>query len=258
MDVTIGAAVEFRDAGGRLFATYHYDDPYKPFFRSLCTPSDRDVVAVPAPDHLHHKGLQYGLCAEDVNFWEEDAASEPARRRIGLQVTESLERLDGTERTGFTQQLIWRDGVCVSFRETRTISVSQTSPAAYRWIWRTVLTAQRDLQLAVSAWPQQGGYCGLGLRLAPELFLRKSSTVSMPEGAGMSGSMPTSIAVHGARAGITFEQDEQRDVLFIRGCDAGSQADYAFLSLGPTNGSPRSLKNGDCLVGLYAVTVEER
>ena len=41
-------------------------------------PSGKDVVAPPPPDHPHHKGLQFGLCASDVNFREGDKAHEPS------------------------------------------------------------------------------------------------------------------------------------------------------------------------------------
>ena len=47
-------------------------------------PSGKDVVAPPPPDHPHHKGLQFGLCASDVNFWEGDKAHEPSNRRLTI------------------------------------------------------------------------------------------------------------------------------------------------------------------------------
>ena len=256
MDVRFGEQVEFRD-DGRLFAAYHPNDPYKSFFRGLCTPAGRDVVAPPPSDHPHHKGLQYGLCAADVNFWEEDAATEPDHRRIGRQVTQSIESLDNEDGLGFTQRLVWRDDVCVSFAETRTIAVRRPSPSSYVWTWRTALVAERDIELVVSAWPQQGGYCGLGLRLAPELFLRKSRLASTPADAHVSGAAPARIAVHGDGASVTFAQGEQGNVLFVLGCEAENAADFAFLALGPTNGGPCSLTKGGRLIGSYTVVVED-
>jgi hypothetical protein len=85
MRVSIENNVEFRDTGGKLCGSYHYDDPFKSFFRNLYTPKGRDVVAPLTTDHRHHKGLQYGLCAADVNFWEEDKESDGGGRRIGRQ-----------------------------------------------------------------------------------------------------------------------------------------------------------------------------
>ena len=87
----VAGTVEFWDGGDSPFGVYHDEDPHKSFFRGLYTPSGRDVVAVPPADQPHHKGLQFGLCAEDVNFWEEDAKADPdKRRRIGRQETEEL------------------------------------------------------------------------------------------------------------------------------------------------------------------------
>ena len=258
MYVRIEKCVEFRDATGRLFASYHFDDPYKSFFRGLCTPRGQDVVAVPLPDHPHHKGLQYGLCAEDVNFWEED--NDPANRRIGRQHNQKLDLLTGAGAVGFRQELVWQDETCVSFYETRKISVEQRTPSAYAWTWQTVLTAARDLRLVVSAWPQNGGYCGLGVRLASDLFLKKSTVMLVPDGSRVSGSIPESISVRGTDAEVKFEQDTQlqKDVLYLQGCNKSSEDDFAFISLGPTNRDPRVLKKGECLKGAYVITVVDR
>src|SRR5262245_10182777 len=127
MDVSIDKTVELRDPSGKLCGSYHYDDPFKPFFRGLYTPKGHDVVAPPPRDHRHHKGLQYGLCAEDVNFWEEDKKSDGGDRRIGRQVGEKPKLLTGGGETGFSQEIVWRDDVCVSFHETRKILVRRTA-----------------------------------------------------------------------------------------------------------------------------------
>lgn len=39
MYVSIEKTVEIRDAGGKLCGSYHYEDPFKSFFRGLYTPS---------------------------------------------------------------------------------------------------------------------------------------------------------------------------------------------------------------------------
>ena len=79
--------VAFSNADGKPCGTYHYMDKFKSFFRGLYTPSGKQVVASPPPDHPHHKGLQFGLCTSEVNFWEEDKASEPPDNQltIGMQ-----------------------------------------------------------------------------------------------------------------------------------------------------------------------------
>jgi hypothetical protein len=247
MNMSIRQVVEFRDTDGKVCGTYHYDDPYKSFFRGLFTPNDLDVVAPPPPDHPHHKGLQFGLCAEDVNFWEESA--DPDNRRIGRQETQSIAPLSGSDATGFRQQIIWRDDLCVSFTESRTLFVLKHVSTAYAWTWRTTLTAARDLNLIRSAWakpPAQIGYCGLGLRLTPDLFLTGTLTPEVS-----SGSAPSSVTFRGARAGVTFEQNiqMQRDVLYVSRYNSADPRDFAFMSLGPTNGGPDplALKQGERL-----------
>lgn len=250
--------LEFRDTSGKLCGCYHYTDPYKSFLRGLYTPKAHDVVSPPPSDHPHHKGLQYGLCAKDVNFWEEDANSEPGHRRIGRQVTEKLDRFD----SGFSQEIVWRDDVCVSFQETRKISMQPTR-SGYLWTWQTVLTAERDVVLDISAWPGPG-YCGLGLRLAPELFLNKSKVTCVPP-KGMaacfasSGSVVQSVTIQGTKAAVTFEQNTevQKNVLFIQGCEPNNPEKFAFVSLGPTNGAGFTVKKSDTLKGSYLITVAD-
>jgi hypothetical protein len=45
MGVSIDQTVEIRDTGGKLCGSYHYQDPFKSFFRGLYTPNGKDVVA---------------------------------------------------------------------------------------------------------------------------------------------------------------------------------------------------------------------
>jgi hypothetical protein len=247
--------LDIRDPGGRLCGRYHYDDPYKSFFRGLYTPKGVDVVSPQPQDHPHHKGLQYGLSAKDVNFWEEDAKTEPGHRRIGRQVTEKLEQFGN----GFSQQVVWRDDVCVSFNETRRISVQPTA-SGYAWRWDTTLTAVRDVELIVSAWLVDGryGYVGLGLRLFPDLFWKKSTVTVVPAQPPALGIVAQRVAVRGASASLTFEQDpSQQNALYFQGCEPGSPDDFAFASLGPTNAHGLTVENGDSLKGSYLITVAD-
>jgi Methane oxygenase PmoA len=252
MHVSIGKTVEIHDADGQLCGSYHHEDPYKSFFRGLYTPSDKDVVACSLPDHPHHKGLQFGLCASDVNFWEEDEASEPQDRKlpIGKQQTKKLEILPPGDGIGFSQEVQWgTDEVC-TFHETRRISVEK-APGAYVWTWRTTLIAARNVDLITSVWPGPG-YGGLGLRLARDLF--QDGKVS-PTGT-TSGSIPTYVSFRGKGAEVTFEQDaKQAHGLFVS--FYGAEPDFAFMSLGPTNLHPLALKQGERLEGRYVITVSE-
>lgn len=260
-----GEFLELRDESGNHCGTYFVDNPYKPYLAAVFTPSGHNVVAPRAAGHRHHHGLQYGLCADDVNFWEEDLASEPEEFRvpIGWQQSEKLERLTGIEGDGLVQELSWCHetyaGTCVSFREQRRIWVSKPRPGAYEWVWETELTARRDLRLVTSAWPQAGGYCGLGLRLAPEYFFRRSSVMAVPEERRVSGAAPASVTARGPRASVTFQQDltKQQDVLHVQGCAPASNDAYAWLGLGPTNGAALTLRRGETLRRRYHLTVSD-
>jgi Family of unknown function (DUF6807) len=258
MDVSTDKTIEIRD-GESLCGVYHYDGPansfFKSFFRCLRTPGGKKVLAPVPGDHPHHHGLQFGLCASDVNFWEENKKQEPDYRQlpIGRQRNTKLERLPPSEGNGFTQQVCWEregDGA-VTFHETRRISVKKASQA-YVWTWQTTLTAARDVEIIKSVWDGPG-YCGLGLRLIQDLF--EGGTV-VPRGTG-NGSTPTSVTYQGKGAEVRFEQDaQQQNALFVS--FYGGNPDFAFMALGPTNNSCRSLKPGERIDGWYVVTVADR
>jgi hypothetical protein len=253
MYVSIGKTVEFHDTDGKLCGSYHYDDPFKSFFRGLYTAKGGDVVEPPPADHPHHKGLQFGLCLSDVNFWEEDVAHEPPGHclPIGRQQTGKLEPLPAAEGVGFSQEVLWGTDKVRSFRETRKISASK-APGAYIWTWRTTLIAARNLEIITSVWPGHG-YCGLGLRLARDLF--EDGKISPP--GTQSGNIPTTVSFQGKGAEVRFGQEaKQANVLFVSCYGAGGA--FAFMSLGPTNGQPRALKEGESLEGTYVVTVADR
>lgn len=256
MDVSVGESVVFRDAG-QVFGTYHHRDAFKSYFRGLCTPQGRDVVGVPPRGHPHHKGLQFGLCASDVNFWEEHTEDEPEYRRlpIGRQQTTRLDLLPPGEGVGFLQEVRWATDTECTFLETRRISV-EAAPGAYVWTWRTTLTAQRDVDVITSVW-NGPGYCGLGLRLACDLFLDGTVVPALGPGA-----VPASVSFRGRGAAVTFQQDAARaNALFVSRYDAGkgctADEPFAFLSLGPTNAQPRSLRTGETIQGSYVVTVAD-
>lgn len=252
MSASIVQTIEIRDNAGRLCGTYHYEDPFKSFFRGLYTPGGKDVVASPPPDHPHHKGLQFGLCASDVNFWEEDLKSEPKDRQIpiGKQLTTKFELLPPALGNGFSQEVLWGKDDVITFHETRIISV-KTISSAHIWSWQTTLIAARDVEIIKSVWPGPG-YCGLGLRLARDLF--KDGKV-LPFGES-SGDIPKCVSFQGTGAEVTFEQDpHQANALFV----STYQSDpyFAFMSLGPTNLSARHLAKGARLEGTYVITVAD-
>lgn len=250
-------AMEIRDADGTLCGSYHYEDPFKSFFRGLYTPGGRDVVAAPPPEHPHHKGLQFGLCASDVNFWEEDEAQEPAGLKlpIGRQQTLAIEPLAPGGGNGFRQEVLWTSKGVNTFHETRKVSLEKAAPG-YVWTWQTTLIAARRVEVIKSAWaegPGQFGYTGLGLRLAQDLF--QNGVVFPPT--ATSGDTPVWVSFRGGGAEVRFEQDaKQGHALFLSRYGADGPG-FAFISLGPTNSHPLILMPGQRLEATYKVTVAD-
>ena len=269
MSDDVDKVIEIRDSTGRLCGTYHYEDPFKSFFRGLYTPSGVNVVASPPPEHPHHKGLQFGLTCRDVNFWEESLAAEPGdcQLPIGVQQTTQLLRLDPTQGNGFLQEIQWRQGQTITFQETRIVSVKEVFVSgalkAYAWNWRTRLTAKRNVTIISSVWGENGncgrslGYCGLGLRLIRDVFQRAHVE---PHDA-KSGDKLTSVSYIGQYLGkpvtVTFGQDPlQRSVFFLS--FYGGNPDFAFMALGPTNSPPPlPLGAGETREWKYDVTVAD-
>ena len=255
--------IDIRNSSGRLCGTYHYQDPFKSFFRGLYTPGGLNVVGCPSPDHPHHKGLQFGLTCKDINFWEESLAAEPpdCQLPIGMQQTTMLEMLPPAGGNGFVQEVSWRRNETITFQEKRIISVKEV-PRAYVWTWQSTLTARRAVTIISSVWGDAGncgrslGYCGLGLRLARDLFTQGQV---LPTGI-RSGATPARVSYLGRFLGrgaeVIFEQDpHQRNALFVS--SYGGQPDFAFMSLGPANLHPITLTSGQSLQNRYVVTVAD-
>lgn len=256
MSAGIEKTLDIRGSAGRLCGTYHYEDPskypFKSFFRGLFTPSGQDVVAQPPPDHPHHKGLQFGLCASDINFWEEDKASEAPYRQlpIGTQTTTSLKLLPPTVGNGFSQEVLWADkDNVITFHETREISVTEV-PKAYIWTWHTKLVAARNVEVIKSDWDGPG-YCGLGVRLSRKLF--EGSKIFPPQVG--SGSNPP-VSFEGKGVLVAFAQKAgPENVLFVSTYE--QEPYFAFIALGPTNLNPRHLDKDQFLEATYVVTVAD-
>lgn len=255
MQLHMDTSARFLDADGRLCGIYHFDDPFKSFFGMLCTPGGKNVVSPPPRDHPHHKGLQFGLCTADANFWEEDEAHEPGgfKLPIGRQHTTGLTALPPHAGVGFVQEIAWQAGKGILFHETRTITLEHAGNA-YRCTWQTLLVAAREnTTIITSLWPGTIGYCGLGLRLADDLFETGRVT---PTGVG-SGDDPVRVVYQGAGAEVRFEQaPDQHHVLFVSTFAAPPQ--FAFMSMGPSNLKPVAVSPGQRFAYRYVVDVADR
>ena len=137
MSTDTDESMDVRDSSGNVCGRYHCDglpNSPKPFYKSyfigLYTPKGCNIAAPQPEDHPHHKGLQYGLCATDVNFWEEDGGSDHGKLRVGIQFTKVVDWFAND--SGLSQEIVWRDDVCESFHETRNVSVKPTTSVTTR------------------------------------------------------------------------------------------------------------------------------
>lgn len=251
---------------GKLCGTYHYEDEFKSFFRGLYTPDGKDVVAFPPKEHPHHKGLQFGLTTDLGNFWEEHEADEPNDHKlpIGKQYTARLDCLPYDDGVGFIQQIDWLVGTVCVFNEKRMITVVETE-GAYVWSWEaTLLAALPSVQIIKSVWDApssycspQYGYCGLGLRLAGDLF--NDGKVLVVPAETKCGESPTGISFQGGGAEVTFSQNaSQGDVLFVTTYQnvwpyEGGPG-FAFMGLVPT---PRTIEQHNGLELMYTIKVSD-
>jgi hypothetical protein len=59
--------------GRELLSYKHIQLPYKPYVERFATPAGVNVLRDAPKDHRHHHGLMFGVGAEGVSFWAEDA-----------------------------------------------------------------------------------------------------------------------------------------------------------------------------------------
>jgi len=268
--VSAGEVLDFF-AGDIRVARYNFRDPFKPCFHPLCTPSGLVVSAAGPHDHKHQKGLMYALRTEDINFWEE-VVTLPGEV-VGHQRHEAFVSLcDSGEQVGFTQSLVWEaaDGTLPTFTERRTIALSQRG-GAIAVAWSNHLTALRDMTLVMSQWSranpagQRVNYHGLALRMVRD-FANAGGTTLLVDGrpasfADAMGRVPREVTFNGTldpvypawpppKVSMTFAQS-QPNAMFFR------ESPWAFLSLGPSNLAPRTLRRGEEIREAYTVTVAD-
>jgi hypothetical protein len=252
---------------GVVAGRYVYDDPFKPHVHPLSTPSGKVVSLASPHDHRHHKGLMYALQTADVNFWEE---VEKPGLSVGAQQHVSFSRVVAVGDTvGFEHALVWRrlDGGQALFEERRSISCRfDESAGAFEWRWGTTLQALLATTLAMSRWslatPAGGrvNYHGLGIRFVRDFGCTGGNVVKLDgtEGpvAAALGATPREVTFIGRldgrwpveRAGVSIAQ-AQENALFVM------ETPFAYMSLGPSNSSPRELAAGEVLSEAYVVRV---
>jgi hypothetical protein len=270
--------VDFVGANGTLAGRYHHGDEFKPFVHPLNSPRGHTVSLARPHDHRHHKGLMYALRTPDLNFWEETITrpGEAVGRERHVAFVEVRER---GEEIGFTETLSWEpaQGGAAVFDETRRV-VCRREDAAFVWAWETKLTARRATTLVQSQWSRENAagkkinYHGLGLRFCREFGGgTRNNALQLDDGpvqwnrgakgydfASALGVTPARVTYIGhidgtwpvPRIGVTMTQ-EQRNGLYVL------ESSFAFMSLGPSNLTERTLAAGELLHERYTVSVAD-
>lgn len=259
--------------GGQLVGRYHHRDPFKPHVHPLNTPGGHCLSSRSPHDHVHHRALMYGHICDAANFWaERDPSLEDLP--VGVQRHVDFQEVVGLgEEAGFTETLQWRRPVddALIITERRTIRVHRLADQpAYRWHWRSELTAVVDVELRRSGYsiPDAGGnpinYTGLGVRLRRDFaghtggchLLLDNQPLDSKTFTDAIGRTPRSATYIGSidqiwpvpRAFVTFEQAHGHALFALN-------KPFAFLSFGPANAANLSLQAGRTLDERYRITV---
>ena len=91
---------------GRCLLKYRYGDaPFKPYVKELCTPDGVQILRDSPADHVHHRGLMYGLFVDGVDFWSEREASGKQVDR-GMKTTTTMAN-NTTTQAGWNEKIDW-------------------------------------------------------------------------------------------------------------------------------------------------------
>ena len=266
-------------ANDTLAGRYQFADAFKPHFHPLQTPRGHNLTLVSPHDHKHHKGLMFALRTAEFNFWEE--ANPLPGQEIGHQRHVAFVSLiDRGDEVGFTEQLQWEavdGGPRTTFTELRTVRCRE-SQNAFAWSWESELTAVRDAQLILSEWSHKQpdgslvNYHGLGIRFRREFGGGTSNNALALDGeaphwnrwpryefTSRMGAQPQSVRFIGSldgypmeQASVTFIQPEgQNHALYI------FESGFAFMSLGPSNLAPVTVRVGEKLTCRYTIRVAD-
>jgi hypothetical protein len=252
-------------SGARLAGSYRYTDSYKSYIHPLNSPKGYTVSLKSPEDHLHHKGLMYGLRTDRINFWEEYSTmqNELVGRQRHIEFL-SIE-LEGSP-VGFIENISWEtvQGAPV-FLEQRTVQCA-VEEGRFVWKWISDLQAQEEIKLIASQWskPDKNGrlvnYHGLGLRFRPEFAATYKKTLSLdgkvtsfadalgqePEEACFC-SNPGS-AEMGEGVGVTLSATPRTGLFAM-------EDPFVYLSLGPTILGGFQVRSGERICNGYKVTI---
>jgi len=252
-------------SGDRLAGSYCYADPFKNYVHPLNTPEGYTVSLKSPADHIHHKGLMYGLRTDQINFWEECSTME--NELVGRQRhMEFVSMVSEGSSVGFVQNVWWerRRGSPV-FLERRSVHCA-VEQGRFVWEWTSELQAQEEIKLVASQWskPDRNGrlvnYHGLGLRFRPEFadadkkMLRlDGETTSFLDALGReSGEVQFLANLGGAEpargVGVNLSATPRTGLFAM-------DNPFVYLSLGPTILGGFRVRSGESICNAYKVTI---
>lgn len=156
---------------GSPVLVYRYGDaPFKPYVKELYTPAGVQILRDSPHDHVHHRGLMFGLQVNGADYWGEHARSGK-QRNAGLAVRQDISS-DGVSHVSCiscTQTLRWTP----PGEEQPVLAERRTIEARFdKGLRATLLTWQTELK------PEPGRksitltgthYDGLGIRFVESM-----------------------------------------------------------------------------------------
>jgi Methane oxygenase PmoA len=170
--------------GERLAGSYCYTDCSKCYVHPLNSPKGYTVSLKSPQDHIHHKGLMYGLRTDRINFWEEYSTME--NELVGCQRhIEFVSIISKGNCVGFAESISWETRhEAPVIMEQRTVHCA-VEEGQFVWKWACELQVKEDIRLITSQWskPDKNGrlvnYHGLGLRFRPEFAQSDNQVLSL-------------------------------------------------------------------------------
>jgi len=162
------ATVSILDRQRPLLDYRFADVSFKPYVKTLHTPSGINILRDSPHDHVHHHALMFAVAADGVDFW----AEYPNKKR-GKQVHRSLETFTGnpdnvTEVGGLSGQVDWltSEGTHL-LRERRIVETYRAGDlGATLLTWRTHLEPAPGRAAATLSGSH---YFGLGMRFVESM-----------------------------------------------------------------------------------------
>jgi hypothetical protein len=156
---------------GNACLTYKLTDvPFKPYVRTLCTPSGVNVLRDSPHDHVHHHGLMFAVAVEGVDFWAEFPDQKQGRQVHREIRAASRDLTDDRSVATVRQQLDW---IGIDAAQTPLMSESRTVKVyTAAGLEASLVTWQTELAPAAgkdSVTLTGSHYYGLGMRFVQSM-----------------------------------------------------------------------------------------